>query len=52
MMDEKDINEVVFVEVKSGKSTLSKVERSLKEAIENKRVRWEHYQIPEELVKR
>lgn len=51
-MDEKDINEVVFVEVKSGKSKLSPVEKKLKETIDNKKVRWEEYRIPEELTKK
>jgi len=51
-MDDKDINEVVFVEVKSGKSKLSAVEKKLKEAIEKKKVRWEEYRIPEELTKK
>ncbi|MBR9701410.1 hypothetical protein GOV13_00645 [Candidatus Pacearchaeota archaeon] len=49
-MDEKDINEVVFVEVKSGKSKLSSSEKKLKEAIEGKRVRWEEYRIPEDVT--
>ncbi len=51
-MDEKDINEVVFVEVKSGKSKLSPVEKKLKETIEKKRVRWEEYRIPEEITRK
>lgn len=51
-MDEKDINEVVFVEVKSGKARLSPQEKNLKEAIENKRVKWEEYRIPEDLTKK
>ena len=37
-MDEKKIDEVVFVEVKSGKSTLNGVQKNLKSAIENKEV--------------
>ena len=49
-MDGKDINEVVFVEVKSGKSRINGHERKLKEAIEKKRVRWEEYRIPAELT--
>lgn len=44
-MDEKDINEVVFVEVKSGKSQLSTQERHLRDAIKNKNVEWEEYRI-------
>jgi len=51
-MDEKKINEVVFVEVKSGNARTSPVEKSLKDTIENKRVRWEEYRIPDELTKK
>lgn len=51
-MDEKNIDEVVFVEVKSGKSQLNKVEKSLKKAIENKKVKWEEYRVPEDLSKK
>jgi len=51
-MDEKDINEVVFVEIKSGKAKLSPVEKKLKETIKNKKVRWEEYRIPEALTKK
>src|SRR3989338_2132121 len=50
-MDEKNISEVVFVEAKSGKSKLSSHEKSLKEAIEKKRVRWEEYRVPEGLTR-
>ena len=51
-LDEKNISEVVFVEVKSGKSGLSKPERSLRDAIKNKKIRWEEYRIPKDLTKR
>jgi len=51
-MDEKNINEVVFVEVKSGKAKLSPQEKNLKEAIEKKKVKWEEYRIPEDLTKK
>ena len=50
--NEKKIDEIIFVEVKSGKSKLSSTEKSLKETIENKNVRWEEYRIPEELFKK
>ncbi len=40
------IDEVAFVEVKSGKASLSKVERSLKAAIEEGRVVWQEYRVP------
>ena len=51
-MDEKSIKEVIFVEVKSGKATLNTSEKSLKDAIQNKRVKWEEYRIPEDLTKK
>ena len=44
-MDEKKIEEVIFVEVKTGKSQLSGVEKTLKEAIENKKISWSEYRI-------
>jgi predicted Holliday junction resolvase-like endonuclease len=46
-MDEKSIEKVVFVEVKTGKSRLSTQERRLKEAIEAGRVEWLTYRRPE-----
>lgn len=51
-MDEKKIDEVVFVEVKSGSAKLSSQEKNLKEAIDKKRVRFEEYRIPDELTKK
>ena len=49
-MDQENINEVVFVEVKTGKyPRLNNNERTLKETIEAKRVRWEEYHISEEI---
>jgi len=51
-MDEKKIEEVVFVEVKSGQSALNKVEKSLKSAVENKNVSWHEYKVPEELTRK
>ena len=50
-MDEKNIGEVVFVEVKSGQSKLNGVQRALKSAIENRNVSWYEYKVPEELTK-
>ena len=38
--------EVIFVEVKSGLARLNQNERSLKAAIEHKRVRWQEYRVP------
>lgn len=51
-MDEKNINEVVFVEVKSGNAKLSEHEKRLKEVIDQKKVRWEEYRIPQGLTKK
>lgn len=51
-MDNKDIKEVVFVEVKSGKSALSTPERRLRDTIKDKNVSWEEYRIPEEITKK
>ncbi|MBO4731282.1 MAG: Holliday junction resolvase, partial [Spirochaetaceae bacterium] len=39
------VDEIVFVEIKSGSSALSKREKSLKDAIEQKRVRYVEYRI-------
>jgi predicted Holliday junction resolvase-like endonuclease len=51
-MDNKKIDEVVFVEVKSGQSQLSNVERSLRNTIQNKNVSWHEYKVPEEVTKK
>lgn len=39
------VDEILFIEVKSGTSTLSAREKSVKEAIENHRVRYVEYRI-------
>ncbi len=39
------IEEIVFVEVKTGKSGLSKKENELKEVIDSKNVRWEEIRL-------
>src|SRR3990167_5074789 len=49
-MDDKKIDEVVFVEVKSGNAKLSPQEKNLKETIEKKKVKFEEYRIPKELT--
>ena len=51
-MDGKDISEVKFVEIKSGKSKLSKHESKLRDVIKGKKVSWEEYRIPEEITKK
>ena len=49
-MDEQRIEEVIFVEVKSGAARLNHNEHSLKNAIINKRVRWHEYRVPAPLT--
>lgn len=51
-MDDKKIDEVVFVEVKSGNSKLSAQEKVLRNAVKGKKVRWEEYHVPENLTKK
>lgn len=47
-MDDKKIEEVVFVEVKTGQSQLSKTEKTLKDAIHNKKIDWYEYRVRRE----
>jgi predicted Holliday junction resolvase-like endonuclease len=51
-MDAKEITEVKFVEVKSGKAGMSTHERKLRDAINDKKVTWEEYRIPEDITKK
>ena len=51
-MDSKEINEVVFVEVKSRKSQMNKHEKNLRDTIKSGKVTWEEYRIPEDLTKK
>src|SRR3989338_576608 len=46
-MDERKIEEVVFVEVKTGQSQLSKTEKTLRDAIKNKKIDWYEYRLGE-----
>lgn len=46
-LDEKNVTEVVFIEVKSGKAQLNQTEKSIKEAIMKKQVRFETYRLNE-----
>lgn len=45
-LDDKAVEEVVFVEVKTGESRLSPVERSLRDAIQAGRVSWAEWRGP------
>lgn len=51
-LDNKSPEEIVFVEVKSGKAQNSAVEKKLKEVIEQKKVSWKEYRIPEGVTKK
>jgi len=42
-----EVREVLFVEVKSGSASPSRVERSLRDAVRAGRVRWAEYRVPE-----
>lgn len=44
-----EVSEVLFVEVKTGASALSRVERSLRDAVNAGRVRWAEYRVPDPL---
>ena len=49
-LDNKNVKEIVFVEVKSGNAKLSFSEKKLKEAVEKKKVRWEEYRVDKTLT--
>jgi len=52
-LDKDNITEVKFVEVKSGKSKVTKPrEVTLRDAINKKKVKWEEYRIPEDITKK
>lgn len=51
-MDEKDIKEVIFVEVKSGKAKMNAVEKTLKNVIDEGKIRWHEYRIPEDITRK
>ena len=42
-LDKKEPTEVIFIEVKSGESKLSTVERKLRDVIKEKKVKWVEY---------
>lgn len=50
-LDDGAVGEIVFIEVKSGGSKLSSTERGIREAVENGRVRFEEYRVPQSLTK-
>ena len=44
-LDDKRVEEVVFIEVKTGKAQLNQTEKSIRDAIRNKRVRFEEFRV-------
>lgn len=44
-LDDQQVREIVFIEIKTGNARLNKTEKSIKEAIDNKQVRFEEYRI-------
>lgn len=45
LSEKRDPEQIVFLEVKSGESRLSKVQQKIKELIERKKIRWEEFRI-------
>lgn len=50
-MDNDVINEIVFLEIKSGKSVLTAREKQIKKLIEEKKVSWKEYKVPENITR-
>lgn len=50
-IDSKEPEEIIFVEVKSGKSALNPVEKRIKELVQDKKIGWFEYRVPEEITK-
>lgn len=46
----RETEEIVFLEVKSGKKGLDKPQRRIRDVIENGKVRFEVYRVPEEIT--
>ncbi len=44
-LDEKEVTEIIFIEVKSGNSKLNETEKSIKKAIENKNISFQEFRI-------
>lgn len=51
-MDENDISEIIFLEVKSGKSQLNEHQKQVKRVVEEKKVSWEQYTVNEMVTKK
>ena len=44
-LDEQHVEEVIFLDIKTGKASLNKTQRSIKKAIDEKRVSFKEYRI-------
>src|SRR3989338_1841583 len=51
-IDDGKIDEIAFVEVKSGQGKLNGIQKSLKSAVESKKMSWHEYKVPEEVTKK
>ena len=51
-LDNKKIEEIVFIEVKSGKSKMNTTEKSIEEAIKHKRIKFVEYRVDLEREKK
>lgn len=51
-MDTNDLKEIVFLEVKSGKSQTNRHQKQVKKAIEEKKVSWDLYRVSEEVTEK
>lgn len=49
-MDNDKIEELIFLEIKSGKSVLTAREKQIKKLIEEKKVSWKEYNLPDKLI--
>ncbi len=50
-MDNDKIEELIFLEIKSGKSVLTAREKQIRKLIEEKKVLWKEYKVPEDITK-
>ncbi len=49
-LDAQELQQIVFVEVKSGQSGLTKSETQIKQAVLDGRVQWYEYRVPHEIT--
>lgn len=49
-MDNDKIEELIFLEIKSGKSVLTTREKQIQKLVEEKKVAWKEYRVPEDIT--